>query len=308
LKSEQRNGVLYRALGKLPGFFWETLIHSVWSPLIVIPFFVIAFLAPDTYDLMSSGSTLWDAVAHPGAHIFWERVVIVGMLSAIGLAWQKGVSERQRRLDEIEAYQQRLHVLTTQLAAGEAEERRTLATRLHEDLSQQLTAGRLFLAGVQSPEEEQSREALETIARILDGVIADCRDIAETLSPPVLDQFGLPSAIEALVARARRRTGVNVVVDATADTPAIDADIAGVTFQVAAEVLGLAMADRRCTSMKVACSAQPGSAVLEFDWNASAESDFFSARQRISGIGGQFLLGSTPDRTYVQLSVPASAA
>lgn len=279
--------------------FWEALVHSRRSPLIVMPLFALVFVFGDMAVNRVGGTV--DADAGP------DRLLAVALLAMVGGAWYLGVSERERRLDEIEAYQQRLHELSIQLAAGDAAERRALATRLHEDVSQQLAAGRLFLGGV-APDDDAARQALASVARILDRAMADCREIAEVLEPPVLGEFGLCSAIETLADRMRRRSGVDVVMRSCEVQSAVDSDVGGVTFQVAAEVLGFAAGDPQCEHVEVSCGKAPGSVVLAFDWDSDSEVDFFSARQRIRGIGGRFLFESGLGATHVELHVPASAA
>ena len=91
------------------------------------------------------------------------------------------------------------------------EERQRIARELHDDTAQRLAGLMLMLkvAGrTEDPREREERidQVREEIAAAADAV----RRIARGLRPPVLDEVGLPAALESLVRTLRHAHGVDI--------------------------------------------------------------------------------------------------
>lgn len=122
------------------------------------------------------------------------------------------------------------------LAAQEGERQR-IARELHDEIGQSLTVALLRLKGVvdRAPEplREQVCDAQETVRACLDEV----RGIARRLRPDVLEDLGLPSAINALCHEFARTAGITVARDIDPDLPRLDPDVELVCYRIAQESL-----------------------------------------------------------------------
>ncbi len=103
--------------------------------------------------------------------------------------------------------------LRASLAAADAERRRW-ARELHDETLQNLGALRVILSsalrlGDAARREEAMRDAVEHIQHEIENL----RTIITELRPAALDELGLRSAIEALLARHREQSGLHVVSD-----------------------------------------------------------------------------------------------
>jgi len=92
------------------------------------------------------------------------------------------------------------------MAAAEESERRRVASELHDEIGQTLTAlvlqlGRIRIKG-SSPDEITEAE------RTAESALEDVRRVARRLRPEVLDELGLPAALTALCNRLSRQTGL----------------------------------------------------------------------------------------------------
>jgi signal transduction histidine kinase len=97
---------------------------------------------------------------------------------------EAALREREQRQTLFEAVQR-----------GQEEERRRMAESLHDGLGQMLYATKLQLDRLPAlPEEPARREA----ARLLTDAIRQTRALSHELSPMVLEDFGLPTALESI--------------------------------------------------------------------------------------------------------------
>ena len=101
--------------------------------------------------------------------------------------------------------QEELRRLTAHLFSAQEEERQTVARELHDDIAQRLSALELTLARASESSEEA---ALADARRQLQELTASVRDLSHQLHPPLLDDRGLASALQALVDEFGRREGM----------------------------------------------------------------------------------------------------
>jgi signal transduction histidine kinase len=104
--------------------------------------------------------------------------------------------ERQRLLDAQNARE--LQHLSTKLISAQEEERRIIARELHDEVGQVLAAVRVELAVAQRAIEANGGAArvLEDARSITEGALTTVRDLSHLLHPALLDDLGLPAAVE----------------------------------------------------------------------------------------------------------------
>jgi len=91
-----------------------------------------------------------------------------------------------------------LHRLSSQLINAQEEERRSIARELHDEVGQVLTAIKVELAIAQRAVESDGGrpQVLQDARSIVDGALHTVRDLSHLLHPPLLDDLGLPAAID----------------------------------------------------------------------------------------------------------------
>lgn len=241
----------------------------------------------------------------PAPHELWMRVLVAAMIGGLGAAWYLALLERRRRIESMSVYQGKLQDLAGRLAAGDSEERREFARRLHEDIGQQLSAARMFVSSADDSALEADH--VRTVARILDRAITECRELAEELSPPVLEEFGLVPALRSLASRIMRRTGISVQVDASHACLGLQRESLLITFHVLAEVVEAAAERVETTRISIGCDADDGTLTFRVHWNGSGGDEFFSASERIASLGGRTDLSGDAVSTTFTAHVPAAA-
>jgi two-component system sensor histidine kinase UhpB len=155
-----------------------------------------------------------------------------------------------RLYEAVRQQRQQLRTLTARLTESEGAERQGLAQELHDQVGQNLTALGVSLNIVRTllPESlEAMREETENLAVVrsrLDEAIAileqtaeRVREVMANLRSPVLEDYGLVSALRWYGALFTERTGIEVSVEGEDPTPRLVVSAENALFQIAQEAL-----------------------------------------------------------------------
>jgi PAS domain S-box-containing protein len=138
---------------------------------------------------------------HKDGRLVWGRLTVSAVRgvnhSPFALAMMEDINERKLAEEEILVYQEKLHSLAAELALIEEQERRTLATDLHDHIGQslalaQIKLGELRAATVDTP----LAGVVSDIRQLVEHSIKSARSLTFELSPPILYDFGLEAAVE----------------------------------------------------------------------------------------------------------------
>jgi signal transduction histidine kinase len=140
-------------------------------------------------------------------------VALVISLAIEGLLRARTLAEL--RAAEIERMNEGLrHVLVSRrLLTAEETERRRIARVLHEDVGQLLTAVRLNLQRLISPDRDGDDPVVRDSIGLIDETVARVRELSGELRPALLDDLGLGQAVEWYANRQAGRAGYAIVVD-----------------------------------------------------------------------------------------------
>ena len=236
---------------------------------------------------------------------------------------EQRVSERTQELAQSE---NRLRTLATELNLAEQRERKRLATDLHDYLAQllvlcRMTLGQAKRTGLPQRGEDFVKETEQTV----DKALAFCRTLMTELSPPVLQERGLPAGLLWLGEHMKRHElAVSVDIPEAFDLP-LPEDRAVLLFQSVRELLinvakhgRVKQASVRMTSEKGALKiivrdengfdlAAAAAAGADTPSTLSSKFGLFSIRERMKALGGAFELQSAPGQgTTATLTLPVA--
>ena len=220
----------------------------------------------------------------------------------------------------IERYQAQLRQLASQLAVVEARERRAIATDLHDHIGQALAFIKMNVARLQTNAtfcgfEEQIGETLV----LLNQTIRYTRDLTSEISPPVLYELGLSSALMWLGENFQSKHGVAIRVEAPVTHRHLADEVGATVFKSVQELLTNVVKHAeaqlilvRLTVDAVGLSVEVADDGCGFELEAShtAESSgdhfgLFSIREQVRYLGGETTIVSYPGRgTKVTLTLP----
>jgi signal transduction histidine kinase len=144
----------------------------------------------------------------------------------------------RRRIKERQATED-LQRLSTKLVSAQEEERRTIARELHDEIGQVLMAIKVELALAQRRMDAAGvpGRLLDDAQSITDGALHTVRDLSHLLHPALLDDFGLPAAVDSYLAGFGKRHGIAVELLHEAMDERLAPEIEAAAYRIVQEAL-----------------------------------------------------------------------
>ena len=154
----------------------------------------------------------------------------------------RDMTELKKREEQLQAYQERLKSLASQLTISEEKERRAIAADLHDNVGHSLALARMQMEGIEKCESELERRALvKDISNIILHALKDTRSLISDLSSPSMNEIGLGAAIsEWIEEHIVRRYGLEFAFVDDIDTrrkKSMDENIRALLFRNVRELL-----------------------------------------------------------------------
>jgi PAS domain S-box-containing protein len=133
-----------------------------------------------------------------------------------------------------------LRELTARVLQAQDEERRRIAREIHDTTGQSLLAVILNLGRLQrmsSPSPEVVQEIAAECKALGEQALHELRTLCFLLHPPLLDQAGLPAALEWLVEGFVQRSGIQVDLAVRTEIERLPAEVEAALYRVAQECL-----------------------------------------------------------------------
>jgi signal transduction histidine kinase len=134
-------------------------------------------------------------------------------IGLVAIRYASRLEHQIRRQMEKEVETSRdLQRLSSKIINAQEEERRTIARELHDEIGQVLTAIKVELAIAQRAVAGApgGPQALDSVRSITDGALQAVRDLSHFLHPSLLDDLGLPAAVDSYLKGFGRRHGLRV--------------------------------------------------------------------------------------------------
>jgi PAS domain S-box-containing protein len=190
-----------------------------------------AYARPFQYpDHPGRGDTYWDWSLQPVRN---DDGRVEGLLLCILNVTQRVQAER-----EIREYQEKLRELASELSLAEERERRRIAARLHDYVSQTLALGKIKLGALQqSVSDPATEDAFADVREHLSEAIRYSRSLTFDLSPPILYEMGLEAALRSLTERTAQEHGIEMQFQGDGRSMPLGDDLRVVLFQSARELI-----------------------------------------------------------------------
>lgn len=224
-------------------------------------------------------------------------------------------------LDGLMTDRQKLRTLANQIIMTGDQERASIARELHDSTAQSLAALLLELSVLAGENTEPRLESrIARIRSIVSDVLDEVRLVAHTVHPRVLDDLGLPAALQRLARETLERSGVMVTCTAPPSLRSLNAACASTLYRVAQEATGNAIRHARARRVSISLSDRNGAVDLEvaddgIGFNAGEVEEqrpgmgLFTMRERAALVGGRLTILSVPGAgTRVLVTVPVAAA
>ncbi len=224
--------------------------------------------------------------------------------------------ELQKEVRERKIYQNKLSSLVMQMADLEDQERRRIATGLHDHVCQQLLLNNLELKKARN---SVTPDLLDDIIAKNEVLIQDVRDWTFELSPPVLYELGLVAALQWYAEKIGNEYPIKIVIDGNETERSLDDITRNILFQSVRELFNNVVKHAQASEVNIRVFAKDSFFSLEFRDNGigfdtktvfeqMSKTDhfgLFNIRERLHHIGGSFSAISNPDNgTIILLKAP----
>ncbi|ASU78003.1 sensor histidine kinase [Actinopolyspora erythraea] len=339
--------VLY-AVGALPSrvahdrrtaLLWLAGVTGLWAALLVVSpdfswiafplFFLHMHLLRRTHAVLAvavlTGAVIATQLVH--AEEFSVAMVLgpsLGAGFAVLVAWGYAAvheeSQQRRRLIE-DLRRTRSQLAASQHEAGVAAERERLAREIHDTIAQGLSSVVLLLRAAEAALPAEATTARGHLVEARDTAsenLAEARGFVRRLSPPALDDAGLPETLRRLCERVERESGLRCRsrVDGTVVTlpaeyevallRAAQASLANVVQHAGADSVTITLGYLRT---EVTLDVYDDGVGFDPELARAPRADgtgfgLPSLRERIDRLGGELELESTGDGTAVAIRLP----
>ena len=219
---------------------------------------------------------------------------------------------------ELRVSREELRVLANSLDQAREQERAEVARWIHDELGQTLTAIALDAAWLRDTETrgEQPEERWAALEAMIKEAHRSVGRLATELRPSILDDLGLPAAIEAHVEEFTQRTDIVVHVAGLDELEAFKGDSATAVFRIVQESLTNVSRHAEATSVCIGIrrDEERVTVMLEDDGRGIREEGtalgsglgILGMKERAAAYGGSVAVSGRPGRgTSVTLRLPA---
>lgn len=221
--------------------------------------------------------------------------------------------------EQLSRSNEELRDLAARLDVAREEERASVAWELHDEVAQALSAVKMDLTSCSTrlpvAVQEQVRPALARMTGLLDSTIARLRRLYTDLVPVMLEDLGLPAAIEWHAQQFALQSDVAVHIGRVDPLRLSDERLALALYRVLQETLEHVYRDHRATEVTIDLMLDDGVVTLRLVDNGEAvlpdDSGFrcglvlASIRERVHPWGGSVSVQSGSDRgTELRVAVP----
>lgn len=150
------------------------------------------------------------------------------------------VLERNRAEEDARHTHEQLRKLYHRLELVREEERTRMSREIHDELAQALTALKMEISLLDKKLDKNDsplRSNTQMMLEILDTTIQAGKKLVMDLRPPILDDFGLPEAIEWQAIEYENRTGIQCDIDFGKNYLVLDKDRSTTLFRIFQETL-----------------------------------------------------------------------
>ncbi len=229
--------------------------------------------------------------------------------------------ENARLIDMLGQKEQLLHQLVNKLITAQEDERKFIASDLHDGIIQSLIAIWYRLQRLSSAEETEasnSQDEIRELTGILNEQIQEIRRILYDLRPIILDNYGLFPAVEAHVNNITDKYDLPIDLKVEGENQRLDSKTEVTLFRILQEALTNVIKHAGATKVRVRLDIQDEQVNLSVEDNGSGINKMYSEdlqphnrlglasiQERALLLGGVCNIDSQPGKgTRVNVSIP----
>jgi signal transduction histidine kinase len=229
-------------------------------------------------------------------------------------------AERERAEMELKRSQELFRNLSAHLQVVREEERTRIARKIHDDLGQALTALKIDLSWLDKKlanKQDLIGEKLQSMVTLVNETVETVQNVSEDLRPGILDDFGLPAALEWQAEEFQKRTGMECRTSVPAGEFDLNKEKSTNLYRIVQESLTNVIRHANATKVEINLHEEDGKLVLEVVDNgkgitqaAISDSKSFGLigiKERVHSLGGKvYITGAPNEGTRLMVRIPIS--
>ncbi|MGD8738921.1 MAG: histidine kinase [Desulfobacterales bacterium] len=229
-------------------------------------------------------------------------------------------AERERAEMELKRSQELFRNLSAHLQVVREEERTRIARKIHDDLGQALTALKIDLSWLDKKlanKQDLIGEKLQSMVTLVNETVETVQNVSEDLRPGILDDFGLPAALEWQAEEFQKRTGMECRTSVPAGEFDLNKEKSTNLYRIVQESLTNVIRHANATKVEINLHEEDGKLVLEVVDNgkgitqaAISDSKSFGLigiKERVHSLGGKVYIAGAPNEgTRLMVRIPIS--
>ncbi|MGZ3764227.1 MAG: sensor histidine kinase [Mucilaginibacter sp.] len=193
-------------------------------------------------------------------------VILLVFLFLFVIVYQRRMIKNQVVLRQLQDEKQ-IDLLNAVFETQETERKR-LAEDLHDSVGQVLSAIKLNLHRLDKvSENEDPKNLLADTRKLTDECIQEIRNIIHNVLPPVLTDFGLIDAIQALCTKMAQNTDIKITFTKNLADERFPSEIELTLYRIAQELFGNAVKHSGATAIQLLLTKEAGWLVMSFSDN-----------------------------------------
>ena len=190
-------------------------------------------------------------------------VVLITCLFFFVIIYQRKMIKNQIELRTL--HDQRQGDLMNAVFETQESERKRLAEDLHDSVGQVLSAIKLNMHRLhKNAISESSQPLLVDTRKLIDECIQEIRNIIHNVLPPVLTDYGLLAALEALCNKVQQVTNIKVNFYKNLPEQRFSHDVELALYRIAQELFGNAIKHSNATTIKPSVTKSGDRVLIEF--------------------------------------------
>ncbi len=232
---------------------------------------------------------------------------------------RRAIASHRKTEEELTVSREQLRDLAASLQSACEEERMRISREIHDELGQSLTALKFDLAAagtLPASGPAQLAGRTKSMIRIVDSILETVKRISRELRPGMLDDLGLPAAIEWQAKEFQERTRIPCEVVVVPEEMTVDPDRSTAIFRIFQEALTNAARHAGATNVEATLESRNGTVCLEVRDNGRGITKeevsrpmslgILGMRERARWWGGEVRIEGTPGSgTVVTATLPS---
>jgi signal transduction histidine kinase len=234
------------------------------------------------------------------------------------LSFVHNVTERKKAEKTLQQSYEEIRLLTEHLQNIREEERTYIAREIHDELGSHLTVLKMDVSWLKkklNDAGESIKQKIRDLIDMLDATVKSVRRISSELRPNLLDNLGLPAAIEWHLKEFEKRSGMKIIFNEPEEELNVPHSIKNCMFRIFQESLTNVARHAEAKKVKVELLQKNDELILRieddgkgFDKEKAAEKQtlgILGMRERATMMGGNYEINSVPGKgTTVTVVLP----